>query len=152
MRSRFVRPETTTLQLSGGDWLIVKQRLTSGEQRAAYARMWIAGADGSRKVDPLGTGLAQITAYLLDWSLVGLDEKPWVIRDQPIDVVVSALNALDMESFVEIREAIETHEAAILAVREEEKKRIQIGDPSSEAISPSPSDVDGQSTKLETLM
>ena len=137
MASRFVRPETTKLELSDGDWLLVKRRLTAGEQRAAYARMYITGLDGSRKVDPLQSGLGLITAYLVDWSLLGLDEKPCVIRDQPVEVVESALNALDVESFGEIRQAIQDHEARMIEEREREKNAPDGGMKSS-AISPSP--------------
>ena len=34
--SRFVRPETERLELTDGDWMLVKRRLTAGEQRRAF--------------------------------------------------------------------------------------------------------------------
>src|SRR5690349_9037738 len=34
MRSRFVKPEVVRLQLSDGDWVEVKRRITAGEMRA----------------------------------------------------------------------------------------------------------------------
>jgi hypothetical protein len=139
MASRFVRPDTTTLKISQGDTLTVKRRLTSGEQRAMYARMYLAGADGSLKVNPLETGIALIAAYLLDWSLTDEDGRLVVIRDQPLETVLAALNMLGQESFTEILKAIQAHEAAMLAERAEEKK-LTGGSPVVVATSPSPSD------------
>lgn len=121
--SRFVRPETAILKISNGDTLTVKRRLSSGEQRAAYARMYAAGADGRLKVNPAQYALGLITAYLLDWSLMDDDGRLVVIRDQSIEGVTAALDALDAESFAEIKDAIDVHETAMTAEREQEKKR-----------------------------
>lgn len=140
--SRFVRPETLNLKLSDGDWLLVKRRLNSGEQRAAFARMYLAGIDGTLRVNPLQAGMARITAYLLDWSLTDDDGKPVVIREQPIDSVVAALDSLSPEDFAEVTGAIEKHEQA-MAAESAEKKRIRAGEPTSAPTSPSLSDVDG---------
>lgn len=145
MASRVVRPETLTLQISGGDWLLVKKRLNAGEQRAMFARMYLAGIDGLLRANPLQHGLAQITAYLLDWSLTGPDDAQIVIRDKPIEVVAAALDALDPESFGEIRLAVEAHEEAMSKAREQEKNG-RDGVKESSAISPSPSAVAGLST------
>lgn len=138
MASRIVRPETTTLQISAGDWLLVKKRLNAGEQRAMFARMYLAGVDGLLRVNPLQRGLAQITAYLLDWSLTAPDGAQIVIRDKPIEVVVAALDALDLESFAEIRLAVEAHEEAMTTAREQEKNGPD-GEKASRATSLSPS-------------
>ena len=119
--SRFVRPDVVTIKISQGDTLTVKRRLTSGERRASFARMYLAGADGRLKVNPLATGMALITAYLVDWSLVDDDGKLVVIRDQPVEAVTAALDALDQESFTEIKEAIEAHERDMNVEREAER-------------------------------
>ena len=145
MASRIVRPETTTLHISAGDWVLVKKRLNAGEQRAMFARMYLAGVDGLLHVNPLQGGLARITAYLLDWSLTAPDGSQIVIRDEPIDAVARALDALDTESFGEIRLAIEAHEEAMAKAREQEKNG-QGGETASPAISPSPSAVAGASS------
>src|SRR5579864_6637013 len=73
MGSRFVRPSTRTLTLANGDTLTVKRRLSSGEQRAAFARMYLTGADGALSLNTLQTGMAIITAYLVNWSLTDDD-------------------------------------------------------------------------------
>jgi hypothetical protein len=111
MASRVVRPETKILHISQGDWLLVKKRLNHGEQRAAFTRTIKAMDMGSGlQLDPSQLGVTKVVAYLLDWSLVDLDGKSIVIRDQPFDVVASALNSLESESVVEILAAITAHE------------------------------------------
>ncbi len=143
--SRFPKPETTVLTLKNGDTITVRRRLNAGETRAAYARMYLAGVDGTLRANPLQTGIARCTAFLLDWSLTDDDGKPVVIRGVGVEELTSALDSLDMESFVEIREAIEAHEAAQLTAREQEKKD-PAGATSASAISSSPSAAAGASS------
>lgn len=133
MRSRMRRPETVRIDISDGDYLIVKKHLTAGEQRGMFARMI---RDERDTVNPLKVGMSQILAYLLDWSLIDLDGKPVKIADQPESAVQAALDAIDVESFDEILTAIKQHEAAMKAEREKEKKQRDGGHESS-AISPS---------------
>jgi len=121
MGSRFVRPETVTLSISNGDTLTVKKRLTSGEQRAAYARIYVTKANGDLGVNPLSTGMAQITAYLIDWNFTDDDGRPVPIRGLSSDELVTVLDNLSQESFQEILRAIEQHEAAMQAERVKEK-------------------------------
>lgn len=111
MGSRFVRPETTILSISKGDTLTVKCRLTAGEQRARFARMSLAGEDGALNLNRLQVGLATVTAYLLDWSLKDDDGKPVRIHGLTVSALESILDNLDMASFTEIRDAIDTHES-----------------------------------------
>lgn len=120
--SRFVRPETKTIHISDGDWLLVKKRLSAGEQRATLARLYVENPDGRYHSNPLQTGIATITAFLLDWSLTDEDGKPVVIRGLSVDDLVAVLDALDLESFAEIKDAINEHENAMIAERAAEKK------------------------------
>jgi hypothetical protein len=123
MSSRFVRPETEKLDLTGGDWLLVKRRLTAGEQRHAFARIVKRMSVGERtELDPEAMGLNKITAYLLDWSLLDAAGERVVIRDQSASVVETMLLALDPDSFREIYEAIAAHEDRQTAILEDEKK------------------------------
>jgi hypothetical protein len=101
-----------------GDWLVVKKHLTAGENRAMFAGMM--RADGEA-IDRVKVGLSRIVAYLLDWSIEDADGKPVVIRDQPTNVVASALDALEPDSYREILTAIEAHEEAMEKAREQEK-------------------------------
>jgi hypothetical protein len=140
--SRFVRPTTTVLRISDGDTLTIKTRLSSGEQRDAYSRMYLT-ASGELRVNPLQQGLALITAYLVDWSLTDDDGALVPIRGVSIEELESVLNGLDPESFTEIKDAIQAHETATRAAREEEKKR-RTGSNGAAATSPSPSGVAGE--------
>lgn len=142
-RTRFVRPDTTRLDISRGDFLIVKRRLTAGEERAAYRRGTITHPDGTRTIDRSTVDLAFVTAYLIDWNLVGLDDKPFVIRGQPVELVEAALSAIDPDSFKEINNAIQAHDDAMIKERAAEKNDQGGGTPSS-AISPSPSVAAGE--------
>jgi len=110
MRSRFVRPETRRLELTDGDWITVKARLTAGEKRAMFARMYrvIEQPDGTpHQIPDLETvGFARLSAYLVDWSL---PEFP--IRGVSREALESALRNLEDEDFTELLAALDAHEA-----------------------------------------
>jgi len=142
MGSRFVRPDTTVLHISHGDTLTVRRRLNSGEQRAAFSRMYLAGVDGELKLNPLATGISLILAYLLDWSFTDDSGNVYPIRGASVEDVTAALGALDPESYAEIREAIEQHDIQQAKERAAEKNG-QDGAKTSPVISPSPSDAAG---------
>lgn len=136
MPSRVVGIASRKLAISGGDWLLVKDRLNHGEEQEAFARRYLATEFGHR-VNLRAAGMDLVTAYLLEWSLTDLHEQVIPIRGQPTDAVESALNAIDHESFAEIHAAIETHIAAMAAARAQEKK-LSAGATASSVISPSP--------------
>jgi len=140
MSIRFVRPETAVLPLSGGDSLIVRKRLTAGESRKQFARAYQENADGRLRVNLIETGMALITAYLIDWTQH--DDPDATIRGLSVDELTDVLNQLDPASFTEIKDAIEKHELAMLAERDAEKNA-QAGGNAASAISPLPSDAAG---------
>jgi len=119
--SRFVRPETRTLTLANGDHLIVRARLTAGEQRAHFARVYRM-IDGEFLPDPLQRGVAMVVAYLLDWNLKDDAGQAVPIRDLSTDALQRVIDALDPESFAEIATAIDAHVDAMAAEREAQKK------------------------------
>jgi type II secretory pathway predicted ATPase ExeA len=127
MSSRFRKPEEQRLELSGGDWLLVRKHLTAGEERAAHAHLMKAGtfrAGGERpEIDYEQLGIAQAVSYLLDWSLTDADDKPIGIRDQSYEFIAAALRGMTPESLAEILAAVQAHDAAMTAAREGEKKR-----------------------------
>lgn len=137
--SRFVRPDTVTLPLSNGDTITVKKRLNAGEQRARFARMYQAGANGGLTVDPMQVGMPIITAYLVDWTFTDDAGRKVPIAGVSADDLTSVIDSLDVDSFREIRMAIEAHEAAQVAESEDAKKKTRTGANGSEATSPSPS-------------
>src|SRR5262245_17812206 len=140
--SRFVRPETSLLRISGGDTLTVKRRLNAGEQRRAFAKMSVQDAAGDLRVDRLQVGIAMVLAYLLDWTITDDNGAVVAIRDQPIDTVAAVLDDLEPESYEEIRDAIERHDAKTRAEREKEKNA-RDGASGSSATSPSPDGATG---------
>ena len=143
--SRFVRPETVVLTISQGDTLTVKKRLNHGEQQAAFTRMYLAGVDGQMRTNPLEVGLHTVAAYLLDWSLKDDQGQQVVIRDQPLSALLTALNNLAPEDFVEIRDAIYAHQAEQEQERAAEKNG-RDGERAEPVTLPSPVVVTGVST------
>lgn len=126
--SRFVRPETRTLTLEDGESLVVRARLSNGEQRALFSRLYTRGPVtpeapmGVLTTNPDQVGLASVTAYLLDWTLKDDDGKPVHIHDLAIDQLEQILNDLTPEAFDEIYAAIARHDGAMREAREAEKK------------------------------
>jgi hypothetical protein len=151
--SRVVRPSSKKLELSQGDWIIVRTKLSAGERHDSFEHMYLKNPDGSYVttaegrlvVGPANSQTASILAYLIDWSLTAPDAEPLVIRGQPLDVVKSMLRSIDEDSFNEIRDAITAHEAAITAARQAQKK-IQDSKPDADPISSSPSTAIGASS------
>ena len=115
MPIRFVRPDTITLPLSGGDSITIRKRLTAGERRDMYARMYFPD---TVRVDPMRVHRAQITAYLLDWS--GKDDSgaPVPIAGLTMPDLESVVDGLDPDSFAEIVEAIDRVTGAAEATAE----------------------------------
>jgi hypothetical protein len=68
----------------------------------------------------IGDGI--VVAYLLDWNLRDEAGQAVVIRDLSADDLQRVIDNLDIQSFDEIKTAIQAHEAAMVAEREAEKK------------------------------
>ena len=133
MSIRVRRPATERLELSQGDFLIVKQDLTAGEYRAFLraatkpVTMGAAGAPAAMELDPIAAGEAMVLAYLLDWSFQDADGRPLVIADQPPAVVRAALDHLDSASYMEVQRAIQAHQTARETAIDDEKKTLSGG-------------------------
>jgi hypothetical protein len=125
-------PEDTLLQLSDGDWILVKKWLNAGENNKVFARMVKTmktgepDKDGKAKpdveydIEQMG-GLSQAVAYLLDWSAKDPEGKPIVIRDKSPREIEEALLALPAEAYKEITEAVDAHTKRMEAERTERK-------------------------------
>jgi hypothetical protein len=143
MGNRFVRPSTTTLQLSDGDTITVKTRLTHGERSDSYARQYQTNDEGKLELIPGQIKLSMVTAYLVDWSLTDEAGERVAIFGEPVETVERIVRNLFPEDFDEILSAIEKHELAQKRARAQEKKLKPAADA---AISSSPSVVVGAST------
>jgi hypothetical protein len=148
-RSRFTRPETTTLPLANGDTLTVKRRLTAGEQRAMFSRMYQTGAEGLLQLDRMQLGLATMLAYLVDWTLTDDNGQLVEIRGLPPEDLAVILDSLTPEDFKEISTAIDAHSEAMEAFRAAEKKTAS-GGAGSPSTSPSPADLVGATSGSAT--
>jgi len=117
-RSRFVRPDTRTIPLSDGDTITLRARLTAGERRAMFGRMY---RGDTTTVDPIKVQTSTIVAYLLDWNLIGDDGRKVPIAELSPRDVEDVINGLDPESFTELADAVGAHVLRMDAERELEK-------------------------------
>jgi len=113
-RNRFVVPNTVRVELSDGDWVELKDRLTYGEQQrlasSALTRMTNAGADAGIELDFEKHSLMRMETWLVDWSFVGLNGKP-------VSITRAAIAALDPDTAAEIDAAITKHVEEIEAAK-----------------------------------
>ncbi len=95
-RSRFVTPATVRRELSDGDWIDIKERLTYGEQQTlANAGLTGTRFGGTMQVDFARVPLVRIGMWVTDWSLVDENGKN-------VPVSQDAIAALDPETAHEI--------------------------------------------------
>ncbi len=116
----FVQPETVQVALPGGQWMVLKKRLTIGEQRAAFALLVKEyRGDGSIVQNPETVGMTSVVAYLVDWSLTS-NGKPVPVETD--GQKLAAVRSLDVEAFRVIQAAVDEHVNAMAGDREKEKK------------------------------
>jgi hypothetical protein len=143
---RFVQGGTRQLELSEGDWIRVKRRLTAGESRAAMARMYTVTGDGSRVFNYEMVGLSTILAYLIEWNVTDASGRIAPLTgpngDDPLVFAAATLDQLDPESYDEILQAVKQHERDMIAERVAEKKTRR-GALTSSATSSSPDTITG---------
>jgi len=108
---RVCQGESVRVPLSEGDWLELRSELNAGE----YVDLLNALAD--RKP------FSKILAYVLDWSLVGLDGKslPWDV-DGPEHVRRDTVRSLTKATLRELVATVDRHELAQEAALEAKKK------------------------------
>ena len=83
-RNRFVAPLTVRLDLSDGDWIEVKERLTYGEQqRISSSGVKYRDADGL-VLDLEKSGVTRLLTWIADWSFVGPDDKQRPVTKEAI--------------------------------------------------------------------
>jgi hypothetical protein len=106
-RDRFASGGQVRLDLSDGDWVLVRAELTYGQERR-LATAGLTGVDatateGDRlKVDLAAFELEKLATWLLDWSLVDADgERVLVSRE--------AVEALHPDTAAEINAALDRH-------------------------------------------
>lgn len=150
-RNRGVNPnDTVTLSLPDeGDWIEVRRRLTSGQERMiqrmtakGYQRADASGGDAQIRVDLDVTKFALVRAaqYITNWNLKNFEGKPIVLpANYTLEKRVEIIEGLDEETVQEIDDAISAHVTAQQEARDAEKKARggSSGEPPSGATSPS---------------
>lgn len=131
-----VKPESVTLPLSAGDYLVVKKRLNAGErQELMFLAAGTAIAGEKLELDPTKLLFAKPAIYLLDWSYTDLTGAPIEIAGKAAPAIMQTMRSFAMETITEITAAIDAHEtaedAAVTA------KNSEGGETSSVATSPS---------------
>ena len=119
----FAKPETCKLDLPAGNWVLVKKRLTAGEQRDMLSHM----VKESGAIDSVQVGVCKLVAYVLDWSITDANDRPIVIFGQGEKVLRDALNKMTADGFSILMQAVDEHMASVEREDEEEKKRILAG-------------------------
>lgn len=132
-RNRGVNPnEVVQLPLSEGDWIEVRMRLTSGEERMiqrmtakGYQRADSDGGDSQIRVDLDVTKFASVRAaqYITNWSLRDFKGTPIPLpANFSLERRAQIVEGLDEDTVQEIDSAISAHVAAQQEAREREKK------------------------------
>ena len=106
-RSRFASGAAMRLELSEGDWVLVRQELTYGQQRR-LAASGLTGIDpavteGQRlRVDLAAYDLERLVLWVMDWSFRDDDGEPVVVSRE-------AIEALHPDTARELNEALDRH-------------------------------------------
>lgn len=139
-RQRFAPPDVSRLRLSDGDYIDVKRRLSHGEREEMFARMAPRPApEGGFELSRREVRTARVLASLVGWSFTDAAGAPAAFSPrQPEAERLSAILALDPDTFDEVLAALDAHEAAQEAAREALKKTPG-GAPADAPTSPSPS-------------
>jgi|SRR5262245_44877555 len=121
-RNRFVKPQLVRLPLSDGDWVDVKRQLNAGETRAIFTDMIKEQHAGEvATIDTTRVGITKLLAYIVEWSFTD--------DNGPVAFSEAALANLDMETFKELTDAVDAHEARV--EQEQEQKKISTATTSS---------------------
>lgn len=96
--SRFVSVESVRLDLSGGDWIEVKDELSYGDMQSVASKT---------RGDFTSGALFMVAAALLDWSFT--DAKGKRVPIETDAAKLAALKALTNKAFTEVEDAISKH-------------------------------------------
>ena len=128
-KNRFVSPETVRIDLSEGDWIEVRRRLSYGAQQAILSAgqpRWMSSdlsdSGSATTLDFERFKVARICAWVVDWSFETLDGKR-------LPVTPENVRNLDSESGAELDAALDLH----IAASEDEAKKAQPSRPASTA-------------------
>lgn len=110
MAFKFAQISTKRIEIGDGDWILIKEELSAGEQRQLQAAglggmtrsEGGAGDDMTIGVDWAKFSLARTLAFVTDWN--AKDEQ-----GNPVPFNEDTVRALDSDSLTRIETAISTH-------------------------------------------
>ena len=106
-RNRFVVPDVIRKELTDGDWIEIKERLTYGEQKrletGAMGKMTgSATAEAGISLDFERYNLMRLYTWLVAWSFVDDNGKR-------VKITVDSISALDPDTAQEIDDVLTAH-------------------------------------------
>lgn len=107
--SWFVDPVSNTkvLPLEGGHWIEVKKRLTLGEERASFQSViGEVNNEGWRRPNLEMQGIAEVAAYIVNWSLTHNGQPVPVNND---GLKIAALRSMRPDRYKVIEEVVQAH-------------------------------------------
>ncbi len=118
-RCRFVQPEIVRLYLADqdgeADYIDVKKELTAGEQRHIFSGIIKEMNLGEKTtLDPDQVGKTKLVEYLVGWSFLGTDGQPEPVSE-------SAIDCLDPDTYKELIDLVDAHEASVIEARRQKK-------------------------------
>ena len=134
-RSRVIKPETIRVEISDGDYIVVRKELNNGQQKklenCGLMPPMIVDGRVVQPVDWERHDLERALVFLTGWSLA--DDNGELM---PIDI--SSLRAIDPSTFEEINHAVVTHIMEIAAAKKaaRDAKKAAQSEPTTNAPSP----------------
>ena len=110
-KQRFVTPETVRLELSDGDWIEVKGRLTYGEQQHLSGSALKSASFGTSDltIDYEAYALTRLETWLVEWGGPGFVDA----KDKFVPVSRAAIRNLDPDKAAEIEAVLTVHIEAL---------------------------------------
>ena len=123
MPSAVVTPRTKVLPLPVDGWtLTVHEELNHGQHIAMLARVYRETEDGKLHRDALKNSDALVIAYLVDWTLTDSSGERIDIKGLKPEDLQDVLNNLRIPVALQVKQAVQAHDATIGAAAEDQKK------------------------------
>ena len=117
-RSNFVGNDTDRLELTGGDYIIVKRELNLEEERRIHVRMIKESVVGEKpKLDLEQVGIAEALEYVVEWGGPGFQDE----NGRAVAFSATTLKNIRSAKFNEITQALDAHKRIQEALRTAEK-------------------------------
>jgi len=117
-RSNFVGNKTDKLDLSDGDYIVVKRELNLEEERRIYIRQVKTAVAGQKPIlDLEQVGISEALEYIVEWGGPGFQDD----NGRTVPFSETAVKNIRSSKFKEITTALEGHQRVQDALRAAEK-------------------------------